>query len=361
MLRVGIVGVGWGSLVQAPAFQAVPGYELVALCARRAETAEAAGLRLGVSDTSSDWTSFVRRDDLDLISVATPTDSHAEITLAALAAGKHVLCEKPLTNDALVAADVVAAAHDTGLTTAICFETRWLPERYSVRRLVEDGMVGAPYSIRLDQSASYWHPTHALQSLWMYDEKAGGGYLANLVVHDIDYVCALFGEPVAVCADVRSSIPERELPDGTSLRVTADDTAAILMRLQSGAVAILTASMVGAHVSPETRLDVFGQAGTVQMIKTGGGAHVSVRAGLATSDGLAEQDLASAAVPGLTERQRTKAGGMVNCMGLMLAEWLPAFDGQPTAVPTFADGLRAQRVIDAARASASGAGWVDLR
>src|SRR5271154_5777705 len=95
-LRVGLIGVGWGALVHAPAFAAVDGYELVALCSTRPESVAAAGERLGIDDTSTDWADFVRRDDLDLISVSAPVPHHHDMFLAALDAGKHVLCEKPL-------------------------------------------------------------------------------------------------------------------------------------------------------------------------------------------------------------------------------------------------------------------------
>ena len=356
-LRVGIIGVGWGALVQAPAFQAVQGFELVALCARRQATVSAAAEQLGVATTCTDWRELVDRDDVDLVSVATPVETHHEITLAALRAGKHVLCEKPLASTADQARELVHAAEATDRRTATCFETRWLPERLAVRDLVTDGVVGQPYSVRLHQSAGYWHPTRPLQSLWMYDASAGGGYLAGMLVHDIDYVCSLFGEPAAVCADIRTSVPVRELPDGGSLQVTADDTAALLLRLDSGALAVLTVSVVGVHVPASLRVDVFGSDGTVLMSKAARGQG-AVTAGRATDDGLIERPVVARSADGLGEAQVRRAGGMINCMALMLEEWRPAFDGATTRVPTFRDGLRAQRVVDAARASAAGAGWV---
>jgi predicted dehydrogenase len=358
-LRVGLIGVGWGALVQAPAFQAVDGYELAALCSRRTESVTAAAARLDVPDTTTDWRALVARDDLDLISIATPVDSHLEIALAALAAGKHVLCEKPLAPDAARASELVGAAADSGLVTATCFEGRWLPERLAVRSLVDEGIVGTPYSVRVSQSAAYWHPTRPLQSLWMYDVAAGGGYLAGLVVHDIDFVCSLFGEPVAVCADVRTSVRTRDLPDGGVLDVTADDTSALLLRLDSGALAVLSASVVGAHVPTGMRLEAFGSDGTVRLDKTVGSEEL-LEAGRAAEDGLRRHTVTERVVAGLDNQQLRRAGGMINCMGLMLEEWLPAFSGGSTRAPTFSDGLRAQRVIDAARASSDGQGWVTL-
>ena len=92
-IRVGIIGVGWGSVVQVPAFRAVPEYEVVALCLRRPRAYRRGGRAFRCSWTRwTDWKSFVTRDDLDLISVCTPVDLHVEQTVAALEAGKHVLC-----------------------------------------------------------------------------------------------------------------------------------------------------------------------------------------------------------------------------------------------------------------------------
>ena len=88
---MGVIGVGWGSMVQVPAFRAAGGYEVAALCSRRAERAAEAGVRLGIEDVSTDWERFVRRPDLDVISVCTPTDLHREQVLGAISAGKHVL------------------------------------------------------------------------------------------------------------------------------------------------------------------------------------------------------------------------------------------------------------------------------
>ncbi|MBX6387748.1 MAG: Gfo/Idh/MocA family oxidoreductase [Frankia sp.] len=355
-LRVGVVGVGWGALVQVPAYRAAAGFEPVALCARTPERLGKVAARLGVDDTSTDWRSFVQRDDLDVISVATPTALHADITLAALEAGKAVLCEKPLATTASEAAEMVAAAKATGQPTGCCFENRWSPEWLAITEQVRSGLLGTPYVARVSRSGSYWHPSRPLQSAWMYDRDQGGGYLAGMLIHDLDYLCALLGPPVAVCADVRSSEPVRALPDGGELRVTADDTSAVLLRLACGAVAILSISTVGAHAD-HFRLELFGSDGTV--IGDGALRDTRYQAG-GVAGGLApltpstrEPAFPEHLAPGL-------AGHASRAMALMLEDWLPAFDGHTTPVPTFEDGLLSLRIIDAAHRSSEGAGWVPL-
>src|ERR1700729_4369660 len=144
-IRVGIIGVGWGSLVQAPAFRMVPQFELVALCSRQHDRVAAAGERLGIADISADWKTFVERDDLDLISVCTPVDLHHEQVLAAIATGKDVLVEKPLALDSMQTAEMLTAAENAGVRPAVCFEGRWEPTRLRIWESIASGHIGVPY------------------------------------------------------------------------------------------------------------------------------------------------------------------------------------------------------------------------
>lgn len=192
----------------------------------------------------------------------------------------------------------------------------------------------------------------------MYDRAQGGGYLAGMLVHDLDYLCTLFGPPREVCAEVRTSEPVRELPDGTELRVTADDTSALLLRMESGTLAVLSVSTVGAHAD-HFRLELFGSDGTIigdgTLRETGYHAGAAADAELAA---LVPSDRAPAAperLPG------GLAGHASRAMALMLEDWLPAFDGAATPIPTFGDGLLSLAIIDAAHRSAEGAGWVPVR
>jgi len=353
-----LIGVGWGELVHAPAFRAVDGYDLVALCSRNASRVSAAGERLGITDTSTDWRDFVERDDLDLIVVASPVELHHDMTIAALRAGKHVLCEKPLAISAEQAAAMVRAADESGKATAACFELRWSADRLPVWDLVRGGYLGQPYFSRLVQSAAYWHPSHKPQSAWMYDLSQGGGYLNGLVVHDIDFVCTMLGEPVAVSAEVRTTIPRRAMADGTVVDVTADDTAVLILRLDSGVVAELSASVVGAHTAG-WRLEAFGSDGTI--VASGGrGPGAQLQVAQAADDGLAPFDGEPREPLSRPDLPNRGSSAMVRAMALMLEDWLPAFSGQPSVAPSFRDGWRAASVIEAARASAAGAGWVDI-
>jgi predicted dehydrogenase len=361
-LRVGIVGLGWGTVVHLPAYRAAAGFEVTGLCARTRSKLDREAARHGIAHTSTDWTEFVRRDEFDVISIATPVGLHRPITLAALEAGKHVMCEKPLALSTTEAAEMVAAADRSGTCAATCFELRWLPDRARIRRLVDDGLIGSPYFIRLAQSASYWHPSHQLQALWMYDLSEGGGYLNGLVAHDIDFVCSLFGRPEAVCADVRTSDPTRTLADGSTLAVTADDTSALLLRLEGGALAMISASVVGVHAHG-AHLEVFGSRGSIVGSLGARDGAGGLRAGTVDDDGLVDVEPDRRRPTNDSSIPTRGASQLIRAMALMLEDWLPALSGRAAfqPIPSLSDGLLVQHVIEAARTSSAGAGWVGLR
>jgi predicted dehydrogenase len=371
-LRVGIIGVGWGSMVQVPAFRAAGGYEVAALCSRRAERVAEAGARLGIEDVSTDWERFVRRPDLDVISVCTPTDLHRKQVLGAIGAGKHVLCEKPVALDSSQAAEMADAADAAGVATAVCFENRWGREKLAVWRQVSEGLLGLPYFARVAIAADYFHPVRPLMSEWMYRLADGGGYLLGMASHDIDYLSCLFGAPEAVCADVRATIPTRTRADGSAFTADADDTASLLLRWPSGVRASISLTTVALHTGSRYRFEAFGSGGTAEIDGTVFGG--TVRAGRAGEDGLRELALGDAAVSVPSAIPATgRRSAPIRALALMLEQWLPSVRGAAGAettaggrglapsVPTLRDGLVVQRVIDAARRSSDGAGWVSTQ
>jgi predicted dehydrogenase len=359
-IRVGIIGVGWGSVVQTPAFRMVPELEVAAICSRRPESVAAAAEKLGIADTSTDWESFVQRDDLDVISVCTPVGLHAEQAIAVVEAGKHLLCEKPQALTAADAKRMLDAAEQAGVAHAVCFENRYENQRLQVSQMIEDGYLGQPFAAQSHTIADYWHPSRGLQSEWMYKTDEGGGYLMGMSSHDIDFLCHLFGEPVSVCADVRSSVPRRARPDGTTLEVDADDTSVVLIRMASGALVSISVSVVGL-LHNRRSLDLLGSEGTIALDGSVQGGEPTIR-----SARVGEEAMHPVTVPDRMPRSglelpKRRAAGAIRSLALLLEDWLPALDGKPApGVPNLTDGWRVQQVIDAARRSSAGEGWVSL-
>ena len=210
-LRVGIIGVGWGAHVQVPGFRAAKGFEPVALCARTPERLERVATKLGIEQTSTDWQSFVTRDDLDVISVATPTVLHHEMTIAALAAGKPVLCEKPLAGDLDAARHMVRAACRLELPTACCFENRWNPDWLAVADRVRSGFLGSQYFARVSRARPTGIRASAAGRVDVRP-RAGRRLSGRNAGARSDFLCSLLGRPVSVCAEVCTSDPSANCP-----------------------------------------------------------------------------------------------------------------------------------------------------
>jgi predicted dehydrogenase len=358
-LRVGLIGVGWGAVVQTPAFRMVPEFELAALCSRRDESVRAAGAKLGIDDVSTDWESFVQRDDLDIISICTPVDLHHQQALAAIAAGKHVLVEKPVGLSSAQTGEMLAAAEAAGVCHAVCFESRWEPPRLAVRETILSGHLGTPYLVSARSGADFWSPARGLQSEWMYSLEHGGGYLMGMGSHDIEFVCSMLGDPVAVCADVRSSVPVRKRPDGSTLNVDADDTSVLLVRMANGAIVTIITTAIAAEQNFRS-FEAFGSNGSVMMEGLlMGEREPTLRKGTA-GQGITDIEPVYRKAKSGIEAPARRAGGAILALALMLEDWLPAFQGGQSSAPSLADGHRVQRVVDAARQSSAGGGWVSL-
>jgi predicted dehydrogenase len=355
-IRVGIIGLGWGSLVHIPAFRSTARYQVVACCARDMGRLQSVGERFGITDLSTDWQQFVRRDDLDLIDVATQVRLHRPMVEAALIAGKHVLCEKPAGLDANEVRAMASMAASSGRGHAVGFELRWLPEHLAVRELVASGQLGSPILVQLTRNVRMWHVSAGHVAPWKHSLDQGGGFLNAVTAHDIDLVRLLFGEPVAVCAGLARSLPGASPHEGAA--VDAEDTVALLLRLSSGALAAISGTATSVHGSGY-RLEASGSGGTLQL---GSGPHgTSVRFG-----GAGQERPSRLAIK---RRHPTKRLAIerdyplfeqVRAMALLLEDWQLGRGETAGSVPTFADALRVQEVIDGARASAEGAGWVEL-
>lgn len=345
-------------MVQAPAFRSVPEYELVALCGRRADHVAEVAARFGIEDTSTDWESFVRRPDLDLVCIATPVDLHYPMALAAIAAGKHVLLEKPIAISAAQAREMTEAAEAAGGANAVGFEWRWLPERMALAKLVAEGMLGDPFLVQMSINVGSWHPMAPAPAPWKLSAAQGGGFINAMLCHDIDHVRWLFGEPLAVTADTRAAVPRRRLPSGEDVQVDTDDTCCLILRLASGTLATLSGSTMSAHGSGY-RFEAAGYNGTIGVeVGQDGVRGFVARAGQSERMPFNVSDRETRSPIAIDPSQ--PIARPVRATALMLEDWLPAFSGQPTPVPTFRDGLRVQEVVDAARASSTGSGWVDV-
>ncbi|MFI6638121.1 Gfo/Idh/MocA family protein [Streptomyces sp. NPDC050504] len=242
---------------------------LAALCGRSPDAVRAAADKLGWAAAETDWRALVARDDVHLVDVCTPGDSHAEIAIAALEAGKHVLCEKPLANtvaEAEAMAAAAEAARTRGQLAMVGFNYRRVPAVAHARGLIAAGRLGALRHLRLTYLQD-WLVDPDFPLTWRLDrERAGSGALGDLGAHIVDLAQHLAGEPlVGVSALTETFVRERPVPGARAERgaVTVDDAALFTGRLASGALASFEATRMATGRKNALRLEVNGELGSL--------------------------------------------------------------------------------------------------
>ncbi|MDG4796276.1 Gfo/Idh/MocA family oxidoreductase [Micromonospora sp. WMMD1082] len=285
-LRVGMVGYAFMGAAHSQAWRTVNRvYDLPArarmalICGRDPGKVAEAADRLGWEEHTTDWRELVTRPDIDVVDICTPGDSHAEIALAALAAGKHVLCEKPLANTVAEAREMAAAAATAraGGARSMCgFNYRRVPAVALMRQLIADGRLGEIRHVR----ASYlqdWIVDPQFPLVWrLRKDLAGSGALGDIGAHIIDLTQHVTGQRIAgVSAVTETFVKERPLPAGSSGlaarsdgaavtgAVTVDDAAIFVARLDGGALATYEATRFATGRKNALRVEINGSLGSV--------------------------------------------------------------------------------------------------
>jgi predicted dehydrogenase len=347
MAKVGIIGTGWGARVQAPVLREA-GLRVTAIAGHNRERTRAIADDLGLR-AHDDWRQVIASPDIDLVSIVTPPSEHREMALAALAAGKHVLLEKPTAGNAAEAEELVAAAEKVPqLVALIDHELRFLPSWREARARMADEIGEVRYAeVRYSSPA---RGDRMREWNWWSDATRGGGVWGAVGSHFVDALRYFGMEIEEVQALMRTTIDRRPFGD-TTREVTSDDFASVALRLRGGAVASMTFSVVAAGPDESSVLTIHGERGAMRFI----GEEVLLSTGRAP--------YATMAGAPISDRPGNSHGGAFGTGTLHLGRALRAAldEGDRTALApaaTFADGWMQQRVLDAARKSAVAGGWV---
>jgi predicted dehydrogenase len=351
-MKVGIIGASFAKAAYLPALRHVPGAEVVALASARMESARNAATEFGVPHAYDDWEAMLASHEFDLVCIATPTVLHEPQTLAAIAAGAHVLCEKPTAMDAGEAARMLAAAEAAGRVHMIDHELRFNPNRMRIAELISEGALGEIRHVDISNIGKTWRDSASRSSgdWWSLAEKGGGRLGAN-GSHQIDLLRWWLGEVAWVSGAAPVMVPDRLDPTtGEPWTATADDVAFFTLEMASGTVVQVFMSGVAAHnMGNATR--IFGSKGTITL------SNDDERL-LFARGGEDFQDITvadpNAALPGVN------AGIWNVSVVALMQEFASAIrDGrQPSRGATFADGLANQAVLDAVRISGAERRWV---
>ncbi len=272
-LRVGLIGHGFmgkahsNAWRQAPRFFDLPAdVHLHTLCGRSTAAVRKAAADFGWEKTASDWRAVVNDPEIDIIDITTPNDSHAEISLAAAAAGKAILCEKPMARDVIEAEKMVAAVRKAGVVNMVCHNYRRLPAIALARDLITRGELGDRIFHYRARYAQDWIVDPQFPLVWRLQAgAAGSGSLGDLGAHIVDLGRYLVGDFREVCATMETFIKKRPLPGKKkgSGRVTVDDAVVVIGRFRNGALATLEATRLAPGRKNSLTIEVNGSAGSL--------------------------------------------------------------------------------------------------
>ena len=270
-LGVAIIGYGFIGKVHAFAYRTLPFFyspppaeiRLVGACTSRAETAEAARQQGGFETAVTDASELIGRDDVDIVNICTPNHFHKDALLAAMAAGKHIYCDKPLTGTWEDAQAVARALDGYGGIGQMTFNNRFSVPALRAKQLIRDGFVGKVTQFR----AAYLHSGSVSPDKpmgWKQEAGAGGGVINDIGSHIVDLVDWLVGPIIEVSAETRILYPERPNRQGKTVAVEAEDYVSMIARLHDGGIGVIEGSKIATGAEDELRVEIHGDRGALR-------------------------------------------------------------------------------------------------
>jgi predicted dehydrogenase len=353
-VRVGVIGTSWwADAMYLPSLAGTPEAVVTACCGRNEERAREFARRWDIPGVFTDWEAMLREAPLDAVIVTTPNDTHAPITLAALEAGLHVLCEKPLALNHADAQRMTEAAEAKQAITLVPFTYSFSPMARTLKRLVDEGFLGTPYHLNFRYYAYYGRdPGYS----WRFDPRiAGSGALGDIGSHFLYLATWYFGEVTHVTAELANVISRTQTtPDGEPY-TPADDFSLILLTFANGAKGVVHATTVAHEPTPwgqTHHLDLHGSGGTLRAW-TDWESICEITAARAEDSAfhLVEiPELVQGGKPRTDLQQVYKE--TFRKQGRMTGDFIRAVRSGSPAQPDFAAGTRVQRILDAALLSA---------
>lgn len=375
ILRIGLIGYGFMGRTHSNAYRHVNQFfdlayqpELAAVCGRNGEKARDFAARWGYQSIETDWRALIQRDDIDVVDIASPNDTHAEVAIAAAQAGKMVFCEKPLGRNLSEAEAMVTAVEHANVPNMIWYNYRRVPAVTLAKQIIEKGSLGRIFHYRAkflqDWTISSKVPLGG-QALWRLDASvAGSGVTGDLLAHCIDTALWLNGPIDNVSGMTETFIKERSSTlTGRTEEVRIDDASAFLARFSNGSLATFEATRYArGHKALYTfeingenaslawnlhdlhRLDLFEHEGDERLR---GWRSIHVTEG-------EHPYMKNWWVPGLQI-------GYEHTFIHQIADFLRSLEEGSRIEPSFRDALATEKVIDAVLTSAKTNAWVDCR
>jgi len=354
-LNFALVGCGGITLQNhLPGLALCPDVRVTALCDADAATLERARQQTGVTTVSTDFEQIVTREDVHAVIIATPNFTHLPVALAALRAGKHVLCEKPLALNVADARRLVEAAEAAGVRHMTAFTYRFVPAMRYLSHLIAQGDLGQPYHYRSCRLQDWGTRNLGWRQV---KQLAGTGELGDMLSHRIDFAHHLVGPMRRLVANVKTLTPLRDgKPNDT------DDWVAILAEFKNEATGVLESSKLASGRNESWRsLDYVEINGSEATFEFTTGRWDSLLHGRRGGPGLQTLPVPREfwTWPG-SPRDPGVGDPLVSFRYDQAFEFVDAIRQQRPCAVTFADGVRSQEVMDAAIESAARGQWVEI-
>lgn len=271
-IGVGILGYAFMGKAHTNGYKKIPymvypapaNPKLVAISGRNEEAVAEAAKRYGYAKYYTDWKDMIADDDVQLFDNSGPNILHLEPSIAAVKAGKHIICEKPLARNAKEAGQLLEAAEKAGVKHMTAFNYRFVPAIRQAYNLIASGALGEIFHFRA-QYLQEWIVDPNFPMTWRFEKEiAGSGALGDLGAHVIDLARFLIGEPRKVSALTQTFIKERPLADGSGMgKVTVDDAFVTVVEFENGAIGTIEASRFCPGRKNHQVLEINGSKGTI--------------------------------------------------------------------------------------------------
>ncbi|MGO2060459.1 MAG: Gfo/Idh/MocA family protein [Microbacterium gubbeenense] len=380
-LRVAMIGYGFMGAAHSQAWRTAPRVfdlpkkiEMSVIVGRSADAVAEAADKWGWREAATDWREVIARDDIDVVDIVTPGHSHDEIAIAALAAGKHVLCEKPLANSVADADRMAAAAESSSAIAMLGFTYRRVPALTRARDLIASGRIGTVQQVRAAYRQDWLVDPKAPLSWRLKKDQAGAGALGDIGGHAVDLVQFLTGQTLErISGVIETIIAERPVETervgiagvgGDEMgEVTVDDLALFTGRLSGGALASFEATRFATGRKNELTVEISGSDGAISFnLEDMNVLHVYDRTGPGVDQGFTRVVVTEPDHPYL--EGWWPAGHMLgyeHAFSHQVKDLVEAIDQGTVPAPTFAEGAQVQRVIAAVEeSSAQDARWVQV-
>lgn len=369
MIGVGLIGTGFMGKCHAMAWTAVravfgdtPPIRLAHLGEANQQLASRRAEEFGFAKGSGDWRAVIADPDVDVVSLTTPNQFHPEMAIAALEAGKHLWCEKPMAPAFGEAEAMQAAARRSGKVAALGYNYIQSPSIRYIKRMLAEGTIGAVNHLRIEMDEDFMADPDAL-FFWKHEAASGYGALDDFAVHPLSLIQTLFGRVKSVMCDMAKPYAERKLADGGMRAVETYDIASSLIHLENGVSGTLLVNRSAWGRKGRINIQIFGSHGSIVFDQE----RFNEIQLYVTSDRPTEQGYRTI----LLSPQHEPYGKFIPAPGHGLGfndlktiechELIARMQGKPGNLIEFDEGLEIERTVHAMARSHAEKRWVDVR